>query len=240
MVSTPELFTDDSPNVPMTLSPVKKPSASKSLCLFTNILDVKQKTAKRPIVAAKSKRRAMKVGTILCTKKTKRKGHSKINYQIKHNLYARITRHPQVVQSPISNDCLKVMLDDQIEPQLVPKLLLQVYVRELHNSLVSDTNYGGLKYSRDEDDNIIISDSTFFSLLSPQLKTFLHVTRSCVVVNVAFLLKLYINHCYPGVIGIWKKVKIKSKTIKSEGLVKDHITYMKHIKYRDATWASYL
>ena len=85
-------------------------------------------------------------------------------------MYTWITRHPQVVQSPISNYCLKVMLDDQTEPQLVPKLLLQVSVRELHNSLVSDTNDGGLKYSRYEDGNIIISDSTLRSLLSPQLK----------------------------------------------------------------------
>ena len=43
-------------------------------------------------------------------------------------------------------------------------------VRELHNSLVSDPNDGGLKDARDEDDKIIISDSTLRSLLSPQLK----------------------------------------------------------------------
>ena len=63
------------------------------------------------------------------------------------------------------------MLDDQTEPQLVPKLLLQLSVRELHNSLVSNTNGGGIKDARDEDDNIIISDSTLRSLLSPQFKT---------------------------------------------------------------------
>ena len=85
-------------------------------------------------------------------------------------MYTRITRHPQVVQSPISNDCLKVMLDDQKEPQLVPKLLLQVSVRELYNSLVSDPNDGGLKDARDEDGKIIISDSTLRSLFPPQLK----------------------------------------------------------------------
>ena len=53
MVSTPEGVTYNSPNVPMTSTPVKKPSARKSLCLFTNILDVKPKTAERRIVAAK-------------------------------------------------------------------------------------------------------------------------------------------------------------------------------------------
>ena len=62
------------------------------------------------------------------------------------------------------------MFDDHTEPQLVPKLLLRVSVRELNNSLVSDPNYGGLKYSRDEDDSIIISDYTLCSLLPSQLK----------------------------------------------------------------------
>ena len=42
----------------------------------------------------------------------KRKGHSKINDHIKRNLYTWITHHPQVFQSPISNDCLKAMLGD--------------------------------------------------------------------------------------------------------------------------------
>ena len=81
----------------------------------------------------------MKVGTIQWTKKT-RKEHSKINAQIKRNLYAWITRHPQVFQSPIPNYCLKFMLDYQTEPELVLKLLLHVSVRELHNSLVSGPN----------------------------------------------------------------------------------------------------
>ena len=85
-------------------------------------------------------------------------------------MYTWITRHPQVVQSPIYNDCLKVVLDYQTEHKLVPKLLLQVSVRELHNSLVSDPKDGGLKYARDEDGKIIISDSTLRSLLPSQLK----------------------------------------------------------------------
>ena len=47
ILSTPEGVIDNSPNVHMTSTPVKKPSARKSLCLFTKILDVKPKTAKR-------------------------------------------------------------------------------------------------------------------------------------------------------------------------------------------------
>ena len=107
---------------------------------------------------------------VLASGQKKRKGHSKINDQIKCHLYAWITRHPQVVQSPMSNDCFKIMLDDQTESQPSPKLLLQVFVGELNNSLVSDPNDGGLKYARDGDNNIIISNSTFRSLLPPLSK----------------------------------------------------------------------
>ena len=43
-------------------------------------------------------------------------------------------------------------------------------IREIHNSLVSDPNDGGIKDARDEDGKIIISDSTLRSLLPHQLK----------------------------------------------------------------------
>ena len=79
ILSTPDGVTDNSPNVPMTSIPVKKPSSRKSLCLFTNILDVKPKTSKLSIVDTKSKRKATKVGNNLWTNKTKQKGHSKKN-----------------------------------------------------------------------------------------------------------------------------------------------------------------
>ena len=43
-------------------------------------------------------------------------------------------------------------------------------VREIHNSLVSDPNYVGLKDARDENGKIIISDSTLRSLFPSKLK----------------------------------------------------------------------
>ena len=52
-------------------TPPKKPSASKSMCLFKNILDVKPKTAKRRFVAEKSRHKAMKVGNSLWKKNEK-------------------------------------------------------------------------------------------------------------------------------------------------------------------------
>ena len=83
--------------------------------------------------------------------------------------------HPQVVQSPIFNDCLRVKIDGYNEPQLVPKLLLHVSFRELYNNLVGATKYSGLKEARDEDDNIIISDYTLCSLLPPQFKNVIKI-----------------------------------------------------------------
>ena len=53
MVSTLQGFTDNSIISPMKPTPVKKPSAIKSLCLFTNILDMKMKTTTRQIGASK-------------------------------------------------------------------------------------------------------------------------------------------------------------------------------------------
>ena len=73
---------------------------------------------------------------------------------------------------------MKVKIDGYTELQLFPKLLFQVSVRELHNNLVSATKYGGLKEARDEDDNIIISDSTLCLLLPPQFKKIVKIQGS--------------------------------------------------------------
>ena len=97
MVSTPEEITYNSPGLPMTQNKTKKPIARKLLRLFTKIFDVKKRTAIRRVGSAKKKR----------------KGHSKIKKHIKCKLYKWITRHPQVLQSPIYIDCLKVIFDDQ-------------------------------------------------------------------------------------------------------------------------------
>ena len=80
--------------------------------------------------------------------------------------------HSKVVQSPNVNNCLKINFEGSTELQLVTKLLLQVSVLEPHNSLVSDTEYGGIKETIDTENNRIFSDSTLRSLLPPQLKEF--------------------------------------------------------------------
>ena len=46
----------------MTSTPVKKTSAQKSLCMFTNVSEVKNKSAYCRVGAAKSKRKEIKSG----------------------------------------------------------------------------------------------------------------------------------------------------------------------------------
>ena len=71
MVSTQEKITDYSPSLPMTQTTVKKPSARKSLCLFTNISVVKNITVICHVGSAESKFRAIKSGCGLWKNKTK-------------------------------------------------------------------------------------------------------------------------------------------------------------------------
>ena len=86
MVSTSEGFSNNSPRPPMTQLKLNKPIARKSLCLFTNLLDVKNRTTIRQVRDAKSKRKAIKVGTIPCVFKPKKKVETRTltNY---HRLY---------------------------------------------------------------------------------------------------------------------------------------------------------
>ena len=79
MISTPEGFTNNSPRYPITPTPVKKPSARKSLCLFTNILDVKKKTDARRVEADKLEHNEIKSGTTPWELKPRQKRNSKIN-----------------------------------------------------------------------------------------------------------------------------------------------------------------
>ena len=85
--------------------------------------------------------------------------------------------HPQVVQSPIFNDCLKVKIDGPTELKLVSKILLQVSVIELHKNLVSDTYNGGLKEARDAEKISLSVIQHYVHYCYPNLKKCLQDTR---------------------------------------------------------------
>ena len=68
-------------------------------------------------------------------------------------------------------------------------------------------------------------------IISAPIRNIYHQdTRSCVVVNAAYLPKLYIHHHCHGEIIILKKSRISAKMLKTEGLGKNQIAYMKHMK----------
>ena len=115
-----------SPGPPMIF---RKPTARKSLCLSTEVLDVKNKTSVCWVGADKSKRKAIISGSMLWSSISKRKGNTKINKQYNKSIYNWILQNPQVVQSSIVNDYLKVSIGGPSEPHLVSKTLLQVYFR---------------------------------------------------------------------------------------------------------------
>ncbi len=67
----------------------------------------------------------------------KSKGWTKVDKDLEEKVHSFITNHPHVVQSPLMNDCVSVK--DKADPTIVhkvPKLLLQVSIRELHNDLI--------------------------------------------------------------------------------------------------------
>ena len=104
-----------------------------------------KKTAVHRVGASKSKQKAIVAGIILWSSIPKRKGYKKVNEQVKKYLYNWILQNPQVVQSPIAKDCLKVFIYGHSEPQLVLNILLQVCFRELHHIIVRPLEEGGLK-----------------------------------------------------------------------------------------------
>ena len=147
---------------------VKKFCIRKSFHLFIEVFDVKKKTTGLRVGAAESKLKAIIAGSMLWSSITKRKVNTKINEQVNKCLYNWILQHPQILQYPITNDFVKVSIDGHYEPQVLTDLLLQVSVWELHNSMVSPQEEGGLKEAIFAENNIIISDSTLQSFLTPQ------------------------------------------------------------------------
>ena len=47
-----------------------------------------------------------------------------------------IPQHPQVVKYTVEDDCLYVYIDGEPKKQLVPKMLLQVSIRELYSIMI--------------------------------------------------------------------------------------------------------
>ena len=67
-------------------------------------------------------------------------------------------------------------------------------------------------------------------LFHPNLRIFINGTGLCVVVNAVYLPKVFIYHYYHDMIFIWGRSTIQVKMHKTEGLVKNIISYLRNIK----------
>jgi hypothetical protein len=79
-----------------------------------------------------------------------------------------VEKHPQVVQSPIVNDTLLIMNSQGLKSP-VPKLLLRIPVRELHNDMIKSVEEGGFALARNNSGTVQISDTSLRDNLPPQL-----------------------------------------------------------------------
>ena len=68
----------------------------------------------------------------------------KITPTVKSTVKYWIIKHPCVIVSTITNGCVKVNITGKNENQSVPKLFLQIYVRELHKNMVRPVSQGEL------------------------------------------------------------------------------------------------
>ena len=105
----------------------KKPSAIKSLHQVSEVSDVKQKTSVHMLGSAKSKRTYIRSGDMFRYSITNRQVHKKIE-RVKKDFYDWVIHHTQIVQSKISNYCLKLSLDSHSETHIIQFVLFQVSV----------------------------------------------------------------------------------------------------------------
>ena len=54
-----------------------------------------------------------------------------------------VINNPHVIVSPIKNDCVKIRASCKNENQFVLKLLLQIYLRDIHNDMVRPVSHDG-------------------------------------------------------------------------------------------------
>ena len=79
--------------------------------------------------------------------------------------------HPNVVESPITNETLLIHNLVTGQKERVSKLLLQISIRELHNNdMLLPPDEGGFKEARDETGNVRISDTALRALLPEQAR----------------------------------------------------------------------
>ena len=95
-----------------------------------------------------------------------------------------------------------------------------------------------MKETRDEENNIIIRNSTLCNILPNKLKNYPSI-QSYVCVWLLHIYKKFIHHYYHGV-RFFINIIIKSVMHRTEGMVKRSIIYFKKKKLCNDTWRAYV
>ena len=83
-----------------------------------------------------------------------------------------IMKNPNVCESSIERDTLLIIEAEYRVKQIVPKLLLECSMQQLHNELIASPHDGGLIGSRHANTNdVIISDTMLCYLAPTQIRT---------------------------------------------------------------------
>ena len=85
-----------------------------------------------------------------------------------------------------------------------------------------------------------MSDYTLCSLFPPQLKQMSELYKVMCGCECCIYAKIIHSSLLSWRDRYLKKSKIKAKMLKTEGLAKNKIAYMNHMKYSHATWTAYL
>jgi hypothetical protein len=133
----------------------------------SSALGIPWSTGRRLLKNAKAKRILLKYIEIGVdwSQRRKRKLWRNVDQDVRDKLHAWIINHEMVIESPISNDILLKLNPVTGIKERVPKLLLQIPVRELHNDLVKPIEEGGLLKARDENVIALISHTALRSMM---------------------------------------------------------------------------
>ena len=131
---------------------------------------------------------------------------------------------------PIANDCLKLSIDGQTGPQLVPNLLFQVSFRELHNSTVITPEEGGLEEEIYAEDSIKISDLNLRKILPPQLKKMTDQYKLVCGSDCCISAKIIHSSLLTWIDFHLRHLKDTIHNAQKKGLMNDQVAYLKPIK----------
>ena len=125
----------------------------------------KENQAKRELLELRSERNGVEPTGTIFSQVARSKGWTEVNKELEERVHSFIVNHPNLEQSLIMNGYVSVR--DKADPtkvEKVPKLLLQVSIRELHNNLIEQIPKAS------KDGIPLVSDTKLRQKIPPQVE----------------------------------------------------------------------